>query len=97
MPEIFDKDIGTLIRLDTEVDVSTATFVDIAAITPAGDKILLDAEIFSTTIIQHIKTDSTLAIPGIWLLQAHAVFSEDLEFYGQEVSLTVGAAIAPPV
>jgi len=90
----FDKDVGTLIRLDTETDLSLSTSVEIVALSPTGDTVALSGTVVSSTKIQHIKAATTLNMPGVWSLQAHAIFTST-EFYGQKISVQIGRAIVP--
>lgn len=99
MPKVFDKDIGTLIQLETYVDLITADEVAILASDPNGVESTLTAVVISgplgNSMIQHTKDATTLNIAGNWILQAHAVFTDDLEFHGQKVSIPIGEAITP--
>ena len=89
MGKVYDKDIGTLIRLNTGVDISTASKCKIIAKPPFGSTIDLAATIIDKTKLQHTKLANTLAKPGIWQLQAYVEFAGVGEYCGEIVQLTI--------
>jgi len=91
---VFDKDVGTTIRLDTGSDLVGAISVAIYAKSPSGSVSTLSASVVpGTTYIQHIKTANTLSTPGAWQLQAYVKFADGSEYYGEPVTLIVRPAM----
>lgn len=62
-------DVGTLIELDTGVDISTATSVKVSAQKPDGETVLWTGMI-SGTKVQYATMPDDLDQAGRWLLQA---------------------------
>jgi len=91
---VFDKDVGTVIQLETGVDLTNAIEVAILAEDPHGETHVLDASVTDTTKIKHVKRADTLHIPGKWRLQAYVKFSDSSEYYGEIATLLVGETLA---
>ena len=82
-------DVGTVIRLNTRVDLTETALVRIVARDPKGTIVHLDADVADITWIQHIKTADTLNKPGKWTLQSYAEWATGEKIYGDETSLRV--------
>lgn len=91
--KVHDKDVGTLIKLNTEVDLSGTSKVEVYARKPSGSVVTLSAETTETTKVLHTKTASTLTEEGEWKLQAHAEWPGGDEFHGEAAELSIYAAL----
>lgn len=88
MAYVKHDDVGTLIVLDTGVDLSETTSVEIIARDPSGTRTVLTGAVVETTKIRHVKTAATLDEVGDWVLEAHAVWG-DSDLSGDPVVLEV--------
>jgi len=82
-------DVGTLIKLDSGVDLTAASTVEIVARNPSGSIETLSASVVETTKAQHVKAADTLDVAGSWELQVHAVWGTGEDLSGDEVSLRI--------
>lgn len=94
MGKVYATDVGTLIKLDTERDISAATSHKIIAKLGTGVATNLTTTIVETTKLQHVKTASTLSSAGLWSLQAYVQFSDGSKYWGEIVELTIYAPLA---
>ena len=90
MSNIYAKDVGTLIQLDTNEDLSAVVAQKIYYQAPSGTKgDLSGVTVVETTKLQHTKTSTSLDSPGTWKLQAWVQWSSSDEYYGDIVELAV--------
>jgi len=68
--KIYVGNIGTVIDLDTEVDISTATSVKIAALKPDDTEVEWTGTIEGTTVVRYTTVADDLDQEGVWRLQA---------------------------
>lgn len=97
MGKVCTTDVGTLIKLDTGEDITTASSHKIVAKPPDGGVAVdLVSAVVETTKLQHTKTALTLAKVGTWELQAYVVFGvapNATNYSGEKVPLVVHAPI----
>jgi len=93
MSQVFEPDVGTQIKLDTETSLAGGTNEKIIARSPSGTVSDLAASIVETTKIQHVKTALTLAEAGQWDLQAYVEIGGE-KYHGKRVILTVYEIVA---
>ena len=87
MRKIYVGDTGTLIGLNTLVDLSNSTTVSIIAEKPSGVTVTWTG-FFNNTEVQYITNPTSLDEPGIWKLQSH-VINPFGEWHGEVVYMTV--------
>ena len=93
MGQVFVGDIGTIIYLETGVDLSAASELKIRVRKRAlgsHNKHLVNwtGEVYNTTQIKYTIVDGDLNYAGVYSLQAYAKLA-DWEGYGDEVELFV--------
>lgn len=71
MTVIFVGDVGTEIRLDCGVDISTSTVQEIHVRKPNGQSVVWAADPFGTNFISYTTVTGDINIAGKWLLQAY--------------------------
>jgi hypothetical protein len=91
--KVYLNDTGTLILLDTGVDLSSGTTLAIQFRTPAGitgtwPGTLANAASGANHGISYVTQADDLAPAGIWKLQAHAVLSSGT-WSGETVEMVV--------
>lgn len=93
MGKLYTGSVGTLIRLETGINLTGATKTTIQAIAPTGGAATeLTASVDGTKLV-HTKTATTLASAGTWTLQSYVEFdSGATKHYGDSVKLDVYAA-----
>jgi hypothetical protein len=92
MSQVFVGDVGTIIQLETGVDLSSATTVTIR-VKKKGEKHQISVEewtgtVASTTKVRHVSAAGDFDVAGTYLLQAH-VLMPSWEGYGGIVELPV--------
>ena len=97
MGQVFVGDIGTIIYLETGVDLSAATTLNIRVRKRADgshNKHLetWEGEVYNTTQIKYTIVDGDLDVAGVYSLQAYAVLA-DWEGHGDEVELYVRSLV----
>lgn len=70
---VFVNDVGTIIRLDTGVDISNATETVIVMRKPDKTTVELSASIYDTTTLQYITVDGDINAAGTYKVQAKVV------------------------
>lgn len=93
MSQVFEPDVGTQIKLDTETNLAGGTNQKIIARSPSGVVSDLASTIVETSKIQHVKTAVTLAEAGQWDLQAYIQLGSEI-YHGKPVILTVYEIVA---
>jgi len=88
MGKVYASDVGTLIKLDTGVDVTSATVKIVAKPSGSGDAVDLEATVVESTKVQHQKTADTLNAAGNWRLQAYVEMGGG-KYFGEIVELPV--------
>lgn len=89
MSRVHTTDVGTLIKLDTGVDLSTASNQKIVAKKPTGALVDLVAIVVDTTKLQHTKTALTLAEAGEWELQSYVELPGPQKLSGDAAKLYI--------
>lgn len=74
MDKVYIGDVGTEILLDTEVDLTGNTSLQISVRKPDGTNTLWNAtQVGSTSVIKFVTLANSLDIAGTWKLQAKVV------------------------
>ena len=68
--KIYVGNIGTVIDLDTEVDISTATSAKISVLKPDDTEVEWAGTIEGTTVVRYTTNANDLDQEGVWRLQA---------------------------
>jgi hypothetical protein len=89
MGKIYKEDIGVVIRLNTNVDITEAASQGISVSTPDGEEIFWPAEVYNTTWVTYTTEDGDLDDAGDYLLQSYAKWSDDSIHRGETYTLTV--------
>ena len=71
MSKVFVGDVGTVIILDTKVNITTATVRKILAEKPSGQSVEWTASLEGTTAIKYTIQAGDLDQEGIWMIQAY--------------------------
>ena len=90
MSNVYTKDVGTLIQLDTGEDLSEV--IDEKIYFKAPDEstgALGGITVVEDTKLQHIKTALTFNQAGTWYLQAYAQWNAGDIYHGDIVQVTV--------
>jgi hypothetical protein len=89
MGKIYKEDIGVVIRLNTNVDITGAATQGIYVSTPDGDEVYWPATVYSTTWVTYTSVDGDFDDDGDYLLQSYAKWSDDSIHRGETYTLTV--------
>lgn len=91
MAKVYVGDVGTVITLDTGVDISAATVREIKVSLPNGRSATWSAALSGTTAISFTTIANTLQLAGTYKLQAY-VETPTWSGRGETVTLEVYAA-----
>jgi hypothetical protein len=96
MSKIYTTDVGKVIKLDTDVDLTVGLLDKKIIAKPPGGGALVDlvATVVDTTWLQHEKTALTLATAGEWELQPYAAFTDGDILYGDIAILEIYPILA---
>jgi len=89
-------DVDTEITVETGIDLSEATVIELVLKTPTGDYVVLDdsdLSVFEITKIRHIKTLDTFNIAGPWQLEAFAQWASGRQWTGNPTTVNVSSTI----
>ena len=87
--KVYLGDIGTILRLDTNVDLTDVLVTKIKAMKPDGTTVVeYDAEVHGTTEVQYIFALGDIDQTGVWLVQAYIEIN-DWKGLGETAEFTV--------